>query len=447
MRILDAAPETIPQLVSDLVRADYVYMYPPRQAYRPLPQQETAAVITANLLRSAPLNLYIHVPFCRQICAFCNLYTIAGVRESEHTRYVEAVESEIDHYAPLISGRPVDTIYVGGGTPSILDPALIGRLLRHLRAAGMGDPAKVPEVALEVAPDTATPEALAGFHDVGINRINLGAQTWVDSELSVIGRRHGVDVLHQALETALSVGFSNVCVDLIYGLEGQTDASWEHSVAWVTSYRPETMCCYPLTLRPRTGFASRGYSHVESEAQYRRYDIAHEMLTAAGYVQETHVRWVLPGRGGYRQKHNHWAGQDILGIGAGARSYLYECDTRNGYSVRHRAQALHSYYARVAQTGHARTDGFLMDDDERRRKDAILGLGALDRHQYSARHGVDALDAFADEFGELQEIGAVTVSDDVVALTPLGQRHRDVLVQTFFSDHVRSLVASHDYNE
>jgi oxygen-independent coproporphyrinogen-3 oxidase len=441
-----AEAEALGRLIDANARADYVYMYPPRQAYRPL-SGNVDDLVRASLARTQPINIYIHVPFCRQICAFCNLYAVAGDRSGEHEAYVAAIQCEIDTYAPLIAGRPVDTIYIGGGTPSLLAPRLMARLLEHLRASSLCDPAQVAEVALEVAPDTVAKSRLAGFRTAGINRINLGVQSWDDSELRTIGRSHGHDVHEAALDQALDTGFLNVCVDLIYGLNGQTDASWVSSLHAVTQRCPQTVCCYPLTLRPGTGFAAHGYDHLSDEAQFRRYDLAHAILTEAGYEQETHVRWVMPGKGGYRQKSNHWSGQDVLGVGAGARSYLHLIDTRNGYSVRRRVRTLRDYYARVEASGHARTDGFVMTEDERRRKALILGLGHLRRPAFLAAHGADVFDIFPWELAALIALDLVTVDEHAIALTARGHRHRDVAVQMFFSDIVRELVLTHDYAE
>lgn len=447
MRILKTPQLSSRELVSDKLRADYVYMYPPRQAYRPLENEVMAEAAAQSLRRPGPLNLYVHVPFCRQICAYCNLYAVGGVREHEHARYVEALRRELEHYAEQIGDRETVTIYIGGGTPSLLAPALLGDVLRDIRSLGLGNFESITEVALEVAPDTATPERLAGFAEAGINRINLGVQSWDDQELRLVGRPHGAEVPMSAIRAALATGFSNVCVDLIYGLQGQTDESWRRSVEALVDLRPETICCYPLTLRAFTGFDKRGYTAVSSESIYTRYDLANHILLSAGYVQETHVRWVIPSRGGYKQKANHWAGQDVLGVGAGARSYLHDADLRNGYSVRRRATTLKHYYQAIHLDGHARTDGFVMDEDERARKALILGLGQLSRAVFKDSYDIDPIEMFPSEFEQLEATGAVEVTDDEIALTSLGRRHRDVLVQMFFSERVRALVEHHSYDE
>jgi len=181
--------------------------------------------------------------------------------------------------------------------------------------------------------------------------------------------------------------------------------------------------------------------------QYRKYDFAQAFLHTAGYEQQTHVRWALPGRGGYLQKEYHWAGEPVLGFGAGARSYLWNIDVRNGYSLRRRRTALEDYIARVEAERTVYTDGFVMDDDERKRKAVILGLNHLDRLHFRATFGMDPVEEFSDEFAVLSELNLVEESDRWLSLTDIGIRHRDVVVQSFVSKRVRRLVQEFDYAE
>lgn len=431
--------------LSEEVTADYVYMYPPRQAYAPVASVAMETAIDSSLARSDPLNLYVHVPFCQQICSFCNLYAVVSRDQDVFERYVDAVLREADWYAPHVAGRQVDTVYVGGGTPSQLSARLLDRLIGGLERRLQFDRAAVPEVAIEVAPDTVTAEKLAGYRAIGVTRVNLGLQTTNDLELGSIGRRHDATDACAAIELALSCGFENVCVDLIYGLQGQTPASWRASVETVIGMGPPTVCAYPLTLRPATGYAARGY-HTAVPGQYAKYDFADAALRHAGYRQETHVRWARGKTGGYLQKQNHWAMGCVLGLGAGARGYLWDCDYRNGYSARHRMPVLREWFQRVEQDGHGRVDGFLMDDDERVRKALILGLQQLDRTATTTLLDRDPAERFAPELAEYVQRGLVTLTDEAVSLTPTGTRHRDVLVQPFFSSRVREALTAYGYD-
>jgi oxygen-independent coproporphyrinogen-3 oxidase len=430
------------------VRCDYLYMYPPRQAYRPFAEDAPVdALVAASLHDSGPYNLYIHFPFCRQICEYCNLYAVPSRGEALHHRYVAAVEREIETVAPALQDRVVRTVYFGGGTPSMLDPALLARTLANASSTLGFNVTAVPEVAVEVAPETATHDRLMALRVAGFNRVNLGIQTADDSELRLIGRRHGHAIAGDALSTAMSIGFDNVCADLIFGLPGQTLNSWIRSVQFVIERRPDTICGYALTLRPNTGFDHRGYLEVDGSEQYRKWDILHERLVDAGYEQQTHVRWALPGRGGYLQKQYHWAGETLVGVGAGARSYLPRLDIRNGYSLRRRTVALVQYLDAIEGHRSPVTDGFLMDEDERMRKTIVLGLMRLDRADFIARFDADPREVFTNEFAILFDLGLARDDDGEVRLTTRGVRHRDVAVQPFISDRVRALTGQFAYAE
>lgn len=450
MKLLGTGADSLDleQLIRAQVQADYVYMYPPRQAYHAIEPTALAERVRLSLegTRLDPVNIYVHFPFCRQICGFCNLYSVPVNRTDELSDYTDLIAREINQWAPLIKNRPVATVYLGGGTPSILPPAELDRCLRDLERALGFSRSGVAEVALEVAPDTVDQAKLRELSSIGINRINLGLQTTSDEGLHQIGRRHGFALARQRIEEALSAGFTNVCVDLIYGLPGQTVGQWRGIVEDVLLLKVPTVCAYPLTLRPSTGFSRRGVT-VDGADQYTKYDIALDLFRAAGYEQETHVRYVIPERGGYQQKRNHWAGQDVIGVGAGARGYLRCCDYRNGYSIRRRREALETYRSRVLAGQTPITSGYCIDRDERMRRRVILGLFELDLRQFRPEFSIDARAAFADEFAVLTRLDLIETAEDRARLTTRGRRYRDIVVQLFFSAQVWKRIQDFDYAE
>jgi oxygen-independent coproporphyrinogen III oxidase len=441
--------DRLAELISTDTRVDYVYSYPPRQAYRAFDERTRAAVpgvVGRSLRRFADLNLYVHVPFCRQICRFCNLYAVADARK-DLDGYVDTVLDEAARLADLTERKTVTTLYVGGGTPSILTPAQLERLIHSTLGRFSDSPDRMPpETALEVDPATVDPAALRDLHAVGFNRINLGYQSLVADEVRGLGRRRPESAGPALLEQALAVGFRDVCVDLIYGLAGQTDEGWLDSLLRVAALAPPTVCAYPLTLRPFTGYSRLGYSAVDGATLNRRYDTADLVLRDAGYRQETHVRWVRDG-GGYLQKVNHWGLRNVLGMGAGARSYLWEADLRNGYSVRARNAVLRSYVDRVRSGGVAVTDGFLMTDDERQRKATALNLMALDRTWTREVLDFDPVERFADEFAAFADLGLCEIGPRQATLTRAGVKHRDLMSQALFSREVRARVSEFTYDE
>lgn len=441
--------ETLAGLIARQVHGDYVYMYPPRQAYRSFTDDEARRLpelISGSLHRFAKLNLYVHVPFCRQICGFCNLYAVSGSGR-ELDGYVDAVIAEAERYAGVIDRKSVSTLYLGGGTPSILSAGQIERLVTSLLNLFSVSPDEVPpEAALEVDPATVDAAKLRDIRSAGINRINLGYQSMMRDEVVGFGRDRPAEAELGLLEQALEVGFANICVDLIYGLDGQTDENWRRSVAQVAAIGPPTVCAYALTLRPFTGYSRRGYSTLPGALLYRRYDAADEILRAAGYRRENHVRWVRDG-GGYLQKVNHWSLQNVLGLGAGARSYLWDVDFRNGYSVRSRARPLRDYLRRVNEARSPVTDGYLMTREERTRKAVMLNLVSLDRAWFTRLVGDDPVEAFVNEFTSLAELGLCTIQPGRVALTDDGVKYRDLVAQSLFSQEVRQRVRNFDYSE
>ncbi|MFI6520405.1 coproporphyrinogen-III oxidase family protein [Spirillospora sp. NPDC050679] len=447
-------PETIPAVLENLEggekHGDYVYMYPPRQAYRrfdPATSAKLSELIVSSLEHSDLLNLYFHVPFCKQICAFCNLYTTRLGKDTDLHGYVELLIAEARLYARMTERKTVQTFYLGGGTPSLLDPhdveTLITRALPMFMADGTPPPA---EIAIEVAPETVDAARLRDLRDAGINRINLGLQSTVPEEVARFGRRRSTSRCHTLIEEALGIGFANVCVDLIYGLRHQTDNGWETSLRDVIELSPPTVCAYALTSRPHTGYRRNGFEGAKPDVLYRRYELAQQMLVGSGYTQETHVRWTKEG-GGYLQKEYHWGMQNLLGIGAGARSYLWNVDTRNGYSIQSRADALSHYTNSISKGDFSIVDGFLMSTEERARKAVVLGIMDLDRVWFKDLIGSDPVALFSEEFGLLERFGLCTIVGDRIRLTERGRKYRDIIVQMFFSETVRQRLSGFHYLE
>lgn len=429
--------------------ADYVYMYPPRQAYRRLSAtpSELARGVRDSLHREPRLNVYVHVPFCAQICRFCNLYTTAVHAEPVHRRYVDRLCAEIDTYAQsdlVPAGVTWSTVYFGGGTPSVLSPEQLSTVVDAL-ASRLGC-ADYEELALEVSPETVDADYVRQLREVGFQRVSMGLQTTVPTELLSIGRRYPAGHRREVVEAALSAGFANVCLDLIFGLPGQTLESWSDSLQDVVELNPQTVCAYAWTSRPHTGYGKLGLARPDGTILRRMFRLADDVLTGAGYTRESHVRWVR-GEGGYLQKKYHWGMRNLLGLGAGARSYLWDVDLRNGYSLARRTTALDKYLRADGFGWSGEPDGYWMSDDERRRKAVVLGVHDLDRAWYRRTFGVDPVELFGDTLDALRQRDLVDVSDARVRLTERGVAYRDLVVQLFFSPAARGLTESWTYDE
>ena len=281
------------------------------------------------------LGIYIQVPFCQTKCTYCNFHTGPAAR-SMYGPYAKAVEREIRERASL--GRcldvadatpqlgQVDTIYLGGGTPSLLDPADLASMLATIRDcfAVTGG-----EVTLEADPETITTAKAAAWRTAEINRISLGAQSFDDKELIAAGRMHRRDDILRAVELLRAAGFANISLDLIAGLPHQSDASWRDSVAGLLGLRPEHISIYLLEIDEgsRLGKESLAgglrYSAAaipDDDAMASFYEQACADLSAAGYEHYEISNWALPG---FRSRHNlkYWRREPYFGFGAGAHSF------------------------------------------------------------------------------------------------------------------------------
>lgn len=435
------------QAVEVGMKADYVYMYPPRQAYRPMDSGSLDASISRSLAqtRDKPVDLYLHFPFCQRICSFCNLFTTPGGGKHEFDDYIAILIREMQMFADQLGGRPVSTLYLGGGTPSLMTVDQVNTVLLAVERIFSCDRAKIQEVAMEVAPESVDGNKLKGFLDAGIRRINFGLQT-PDDEARRHMRRASYQDVEDVMLGAMKLGFDNVCVDLIYGLPEQSEQSWANALDTVLAMVPETICPYPLTVRPHTPLG-RTATPPHGADQHNRYMLAQDALLSAGYAFETHVRYTRRPEGGYLQKQHHWEGADIFGFGAGARGYLRDCDFRNGYSVLHRRRVLKEWARSLNEGRSPHTSGYSLGADEKARRSVILGLFALDRGNFESAFGCDPLEYFPREFALLRGLDFVNITPSTIELTHMGALHRDLAVQTFFSVEVQSRLSTFSYQE
>ncbi|GHU75233.1 coproporphyrinogen III oxidase [Clostridia bacterium] len=431
--------------IKNNVCGDYIYDYPPRQTYRKF-ETGVWSLIQKSIDFSDNLNLYFHFPFCKQICAYCNLFTLNDLREEKFKEYFDSLFLELGYFKSMIMGKKINSIYLGGGTPSLIPIKYISHLFEHLLKDYGIDVFNISEVTIELSPETVQKENIQAYRSFGINRVSIGVQSVDNFELSCVGRKYSDAQVIQALELILGAGFKNVCVDLIYGLEGQTDHSWKSSLHSIVDFRPPTICPYPLTLRPETGFSMHDYTAISGKSQYDKYDYTKKYLLENGYTQDTHIRYSLKNsNGGYVQKENHWNMENILGFGAGARSYLYYLNYRNGYSVLNRKNVYDTYISKIADSQNCILDGFIMNSDEIQRKAIILGLKKIDIEEFTKKYDSSPYALFPQYLNWLEKFGLITCTEKYIALSDAGTRYRDVIVQLFFSEHVKSLIEGYSY--
>ena len=281
-------------------------------------------------------HLYVHVPFCSSRCGYCDFVTVVGRREG-HGAYVDAVLAELQLEGGLLTDR-VETVYVGGGTPTFSDPRELDRLLRSLPRAD--------ELTVEANPETVTVELAALLARNRVDRVSIGAQSFNMHLLDVLERRAGPDDVRRAVHRVRDAGIDNISLDLIYGIPGQEPADLERDLAEALALEPEHISAYELEAKPGTRFAHAYGFELERRAESMEgyFEQVVETLTAAGYRWYETANFCRPperadGRD-LRSRHNlgYWLGHDYLGLGVGAVSTIENRRWRNAPSLpRYRA--------------------------------------------------------------------------------------------------------------
>ena len=273
-------------------------------------------------MTASPLALYVHIPFCTAKCTYCDFNSYAG-QESLMGPYAAAVAREAALWAPQLAGRQAETVFFGGGTPSLLPLPEMRVIVSALRERF--DIAPDAEVTLEANPGTVDAAHLRGLRDLGFNRISFGVQSFHDEELRRLERVHDAREVEDAYRWARDAGFENVNLDLIYGLQGQSLAGWQANLEAALALGPEHLSLYALTLEdgtPMTRDVARGRVEApDPDMQADMFEWSRDRLARAGYRHYEVSNWARPGR---ECRHNlvYWRNGDWLGIGAGAHSHL-----------------------------------------------------------------------------------------------------------------------------
>jgi oxygen-independent coproporphyrinogen-3 oxidase len=378
-----------------------------------------------------PLGVYVHFPYCTRRCPYCD-FAIHVRRTIPHERYADAVLRELSARAPLYEGRDLVSVYFGGGTPGLWQPASVARVLAGVCAAFHATPR---EVTLEANPGDLAPGALHELRAAGVDRLSLGVQTFGRRHLVVLGRTHGPDDAGRAVAEARAAGFTNLSLDLIFALPDQTLGDLDHDLARLCELAPEHLSIYSLTVEERTPFGALSRARalplpgaaVEAE-MFERIDAR---LTASGFEHYEISSYARPGR---RAIHNslYWSGGEWLGLGSSAHSFRRLAD---GSAERFSSlRSVDRYFAASAAARPGPSDPLLaayerLPADALAREALWLGLRLLDRgidrSAYAARFGFDPLARFHAEFARLVDDGLVAIDGDRLRLTPRGALFAD----------------------
>ncbi len=368
-------------------------------------------------------HLYVHVPFCRLVCAYCDFVTVGG-RAHDVGRYADALRRELDlRPAP----GELRTVYFGGGTPSLLDGATIGAILDAARVRW--PMSALDEVTLEANPSSRETPDWDGYRNAGVTRISLGVQSLRDEELTSLARGHTGDEARDALAAARAAGFRDISIDLIYGIGGQSLADWRDGLERAIELGPDHVSCYALQLAlqpdewaapPRPGalrWRDRMVRRQDDELAVDQYGIADEILAAAGFIQYELSSWARPG---HESRHNaaYWARRPYTGIGAGAHSY-------DGAAERSWNERDLDAYLTGVEAGERPVAGREELDHATRAFEAVaLGLrrvAGIRRSEVLAEFGEDPLDRDPAAVDEVVRAGLLEVDGDRVTLTDRGR--------------------------
>ncbi|MCA9948683.1 MAG: radical SAM family heme chaperone HemW [Anaerolineales bacterium] len=271
------------------------------------------------------LSLYLHIPFCRHRCAYCDFNTYTSLSDLQAS-YAQALCAEIGQVAKLAEDagqkRPLHTIFFGGGTPSLMTLTQLDSILQTSRFA-LGWAAEI-EISLEANPDTVDVDYLTGLADIGINRLSFGVQSAVADELQLLERSHDFETVVHVVDMARQAGLNNFNLDLIYGLPGQTLASWQRSLDAVLALEPPHLSLYCLTIEPGTPMQrwlkNGRISLPDPDLAADQYELACEVLTSTGLEHYEISNWSLPDLA-CRHNLTYWRNQEYLGLGAGAHGH------------------------------------------------------------------------------------------------------------------------------
>lgn len=375
-----------------------------------------------------PAGIYIHIPFCRARCSYCDFAT--GVYESALAeRYVRAVAHEIENFDATRTALDVDTIYFGGGTPSLLKPAQVARILeavhRRFRVA------RDAEVTMEMNPGTVTLDTLRSFSALGVNRASFGAQTFDDAELKRLGRTHTAADVRRTIADLRAARFTNVSFDLIAGLPAQTLSAWSRNLDEALALRPEHLSFYLLEVHEGTPLAAqirRGVEpHPDDDLAAEMYRLMLREARTAGYEHYEISNLCRPG---YHSRHNtkYWTHDAVFGFGCSAHSF-------DGRRTRWSNERDAARYTKLIEDGQtAIVETIELDESATRAEAIFLGLRLMrgvNLAEHRARFGADLRAEYAADLERLHDAGLIEFENDLMKLTASGALLSNEVFSTF----------------
>jgi len=390
-----------------------------------VPAGSRRAAGTLEFRSQPPLSLYIHVPWCVRKCPYCDFNSHEARDGIPEQDYVAALVADLEAALPLIWGRRIATVFIGGGTPSLLSGQAIDTLLTAIRTrlTLLSD----AEITLEANPGTADAANFAAYRAAGVNRLSLGVQSFADRDLEALGRIHGGDEARRAIALA-KAHFERVNIDLMYGLPGQSLAEALADLDSALAFAPQHLSCYQLTVEPNTRYAAAPPVLPDSDLCADMQDAIEARLAAAGYRHYETSAFAQPG-GECLHNLNYWSFGDYLGIGAGAHGKL----TLHDRVLRQMRWKQPAQYLRQVAAGTPVQEEFAVAANELAFEFMMNALrlnGGFDPGLFEARTTLPLV-TIERELREALADGLLTRSPERIAPTKKGQRFLNALLRRF----------------
>lgn len=371
-------------------------------------------------------GLYIHIPFCSQKCIYCDFYSVPGREKIDG--YLNSLLTEFNLRINELEGEKINTLYIGGGTPSLLSLNQIERLVNGIgKICNIGN---VAEFTMEVNPDDITTGYAKGLHGIGINRISMGIQSFNDEELKIIKRRHNSAQAANAIDNLISAGFSNVSIDLIYCLPGQTAESWNDTVNKAVSSGVPHISAYGLTYEEGTAIykmRERGEVGEAPENTYVEfYNILVEKLLKAGFEHYEISNFAIDGR---YSRHNcsYWNDTAYLGLGSSAHSYSGKTRRFNPNGVREYIRAINNgeiFYRIEKETLYEKYNDFVMT--------RLRTMWGIDMTELKEKFGEELASYFKKNSMKYILSGDILTEDNMIKISPRGIMLSDSIFRDLF---------------
>lgn len=370
-------------------------------------------------------GIYIHIPFCRKLCFYCDFYHV--ITKKGNPDFIPALLKEVSLRKDYLEGEKVSTVYFGGGTPSVFSVEEIGLMMSKLRE--FYETTEDAEVTIELNPDDVTPEYVSGLHKLGINRISLGIQSWRDKDLRLLNRRHDAIGAENALRTCINEGFENITIDLIYGIPGMSVKEWESNLDFSFSFDIKHFSAYHLTMEQGTVFSrmlkTGAFREIDEELSAELFNLLLKKSAEAGFVNYEISNF---GKPGFFSRHNtnYWKQVNYLGLGPSAHSF-------NGYSRQWNKSDLKGY---IESVNSGKPDFESEELDARTRFNeyimtSLRTMWGIDLDFVEATFDKEGYDYVINMFSKFKQYGLMSQDKNNLVLTDQGKLISDNIISEF----------------